>query len=122
MAQIEADWDTALASMPSQKEHSALVGAVIRLAFHDAGEFDGRFPREDPTFGTIPRPLSEPYGADGCLTEAGDHAGLTGIADEVNNDHRAHVAELLPMHQPGRLLGRARELCNLRCRSNGNHP
>lgn len=85
LAAIEAAWLAALNNLPNpSKERNALVGAVVRLAFHDAGEFDGRFPAESASFGSNNRPLSERYGADGCLTEAGDHAGLHGAFDEVN--------------------------------------
>lgn len=83
LAAIEAAWLSAVAATPAS-ERPALVGSVVRLAFHDAGEFDGRFPKESASFGTDSRPLWEPYGPDGCLTEAGDHAGLIGLVDEMH--------------------------------------
>jgi hypothetical protein len=81
--QIREAWDVALASLPVVEDRIALIGSTVRLAYHDAGEFDGRWDALGSTV-TPPRPVSDPYGPDGCLTEAGDHAGLNGALDETN--------------------------------------
>ncbi len=41
---------------------SNIFGAAVRLAFHDAGEFD--------------QTSSDAFGPDGCLSSSDDHAGL----------------------------------------------
>jgi len=86
LTQIQSAWNAVMVERAAAgaAHKAAMVGAVVRLAFHDAGEFDGRFPAADASFGSSNRPLVEPYGPDGCLTQAGDHNGLTGTDDEVN--------------------------------------
>lgn len=52
-----------------RRDRANLFGAVVRLAFHDAGEIDIR--------------TNDNYGPDGCLSDSSDNAGLIEGNEEV---------------------------------------
>jgi hypothetical protein len=62
------------ANLPADRfGRSNLYGAAVRLAFHDAGEYDRN------------APLSDTYGPDGCLSMHPSNAGLIEPTSLVNS-------------------------------------